>query len=40
MIYRVDLHVYSNATEGAHSSIEELVRVAPGRIRCHRNHRS
>ncbi len=28
MIYRVDLHVYSNATEGAHSSIEELVRAA------------
>ncbi len=28
MIYRVDLHIHSNATKGAPSSIEELVRAA------------
>lgn len=28
MIYRVDLHVHTNATEGAPSTLEELVRAA------------
>ncbi len=28
MIYRVDLHVHTNATEGSPSTLDELVRAA------------